>query len=219
MLRQITRPWAFFCQNKHSQNASLKLLKHYVFIEGNSYREFASSLYDIKNLLPHLNDIILTICCWILDRFDAILLNASIWMNCRSEKHPADTTQQPPCKFYCANLTCLIFPAERHRDDQRGFWSESDLYEGPQIWKLQQKVLIISSLHFGKIMHKTVAGHVSKSNYLGTEIIDSIRLQCTNWSLQSNYYFTFPLRKEKSFLYCWMTIKHIILISSSNSEW
>lgn len=67
---------------------------------------------------------------------------------------------------------CHVFPAERDGDDQGGFWSESDLYQRPQTWRLQQKVLIISSLHFGKIMCKTVAGHASKGNYLGTEIID-----------------------------------------------
>jgi len=58
---------------------------------------------------------------------------------------------------------------------------------------------IISSRRFGTIMHQTVAGLVSKGNYLGPEIIDCVRLQRCNWSLQANY-FTFPLGKEKNFL-------------------
>lgn len=45
ILRQITRPWAFFCQNKYSQNASLKLLKHYVFIEGKTATESLFHLF------------------------------------------------------------------------------------------------------------------------------------------------------------------------------
>lgn len=48
MSRQIISPCDLFCQKKHSQATSLKLLKHYVSIEGKSnYQEFVSSQYYI----------------------------------------------------------------------------------------------------------------------------------------------------------------------------
>lgn len=68
MLRQIISSCDLVCQKKHSQDTALKLLKHYVLIEGKSnYLKFVSSVLHyikrsfVSTQIHNVNNLLLNI--------------------------------------------------------------------------------------------------------------------------------------------------------------
>lgn len=69
---------------------------------------------------------------------------------------------------------CLVFPAVRCKDHKGVSDLEVTFMNALKHGRRSRK---FQSLHFGKTMHKTVAGHLFEGNYLGTEVIECFRLQ------------------------------------------
>lgn len=83
MSRQIINPCDLFCQKKHSQDTSLKLLKHYVLIEQKkkNYLVFVSSQYYIWYERSFVSTQVHNADNLLLNIWTNLMQNTSIWTN------------------------------------------------------------------------------------------------------------------------------------------
>lgn len=174
--RQVTEPCEFFAKSNIPQ-----MLHWYYWIvmrrEKNSYREIVSSLLRLRSFFSHSNDIMLKIFCWKMWTRLMQTCRTPTWMNWPHRKLSQWTRRRKAQDF-------LI--------QERPLWSSSKL-----------QAVGKSSNPFIIAFWQDCAWDCSQAcgwrKLPGTEIIDCVHLQRANWRLQANYY-TFPLRKGKSFL-------------------